>query len=425
MRPGLIIVLKSVRVLLRLVLHRFGEDRCLQVAGNLTFTSLLALVPLFTIAFALFTAFPMFEDWSNAFKVFLLTALVPEVSGKIITVYMQQFADSAAKLTAIGLIFLAVTALALMLSIERVFNVIWRVPAPRPVLQRLMIYWAALTIGPLLIGASLSLTSWLVTQSMSVAADVKELHTVLLKTVPIILNVVAFALLYVIIPNRKVAIKDALIGGVAAAVAFELMKRAFGLYVQLFPTYALIYGAFATVPIFLLWIYLSWIVILFGAVVVAVMPRWRMGGMVQEEAPGERFFLALKVIEILFGEHGTAQTLSTAQIATDAGLSEEDAEQLLERMQHEGWVRRVSTAGWVLARDLATLSVLDVYCSFVLRGRPQGEPSDLARVVGELMQAGDERLSVSIRSLLDARRKETQTSVPGRADLPSRPDLAP
>jgi len=425
MRPNLNTVLKSSRVLLRLVLNRFGEDRCLQVAGNLTFTSLLALVPLFTIAFALFTAFPVFEDWSNAFKVFLLTALVPEMGGKIITVYMQQFADNAAKLTAIGLIFLAATALALMLSIERVFNVIWRVRAPRPVVQRLLVYWAALTVGPLLIGASLSLTSWLVTHSMSVAADVKELQTFLLKTVPIILNVVAFALLYAVIPNRKVLLKDALIGGVAAAIAFELMKRAFGLYVQLFPTYALIYGAFATVPIFLLWIYLSWIVILFGAVVVAVLPRWRMGGMVQEEVPGARFFLTLKLIEILFGEHGTAQTSSAAQIAAVAGISEEETEQLLERMHQEGWVRHVAPAGWVLTRDLATLSVLDVYRLFVLRGRPQGEASsDLARAVGELVQASDGRLSVSIRSLLDARRNQTQTSVPGSADMPSRPDLA-
>ena len=423
MHPRLIIVLKSVRVLLRLVLHRFGEDRCLQVAGNLTFTSLLALVPLFTIAFALFTAFPVFEDWSNAFKVFLLTALVPEVGGKIITVYMQQFADNAAKLTAIGLIFLAVTALALMLSIERVFNVIWRVRASRPVLQRLLIFWAALTVGPLLIGASLSLTSWLVTQSMSVAADVKELHTVLLKTVPVMLNVVAFALLYVVIPNRKVAYQDALIGGVAAAVAFELMKRAFGLYVQLFPTYALIYGAFATVPIFLLWIYLSWIVILFGAEVVAVLPRWRIGAMVREPAPGARFFLALNLIEILFGEHGTERAPSTAQIAVAAGISEEESEQLLEPMEQEGWVRRVSPAGWVLGRDLATLSVLDVYRLFAFRGWPQGEPkSDLGRVVGELMQAGDERLSVSIRSLLDARKQESQTD---EVDLRSCPDLAP
>jgi membrane protein len=306
-----------------------------------------------------------------------------------------------------------------------VFNVIWRVRASRPVVQRLLIFWAALTVGPLLIGASLSLTSWMVTQSMSVAADVKELHTVLLKTVPIMLNVVAFALLYIVIPNRKVALKDALIGGVAAAVAFELMKRAFGLYVQLFPTYALIYGAFATVPIFLLWIYLSWIVILFGAVVVAVLPRWRMGGMVQEEVPGARFFLALKVFEILFDEQGRTQTPGTAQIATGAEISEEETEQLLERMYQEGWVRRVSPAGWVLGRDLATLNVLDVYRLFVLREGLHGEANgDLAGVVGELMQAGDERLSVSIRALLDARRKENQTSMPGRADPPSHPDLA-
>ena len=423
MRPRLNTLLKSVRVLLRLVLNRFGEDRCLQVAGNLTFTTLLALVPLLTIAFALFTAFPVFEDWSNAFKVFLLTTLVPEMGGKIITVYMQQFADNAAKLTAIGLIFLAFTALALMLTIERVFNVIWRVRQPRSVLRRLVIFWAALSVGPLLIGASLSLTSWLVTQSMSVATEVKGLHTFLLKTAPIMLNVAAFALLYLVIPNRRVALKDALIGGAAAAVAFELMKRAFGLYVQLFPTYALIYGAFATVPIFLLWIYLSWTVILFGAVVVAVLPRWRMGGAAQDDTPGLQFFLALKLLEILFREHGAAQTPSTTRLATIAGTSEEETEHVLERMHHAGWIRRVQPACWVLGRDLTTLRVLDVYRSFALRGWPQGDVnSDLARAVGELMQGSDERLGVSIRSLLDSPGNKVQASAPGGADAPSRSD---
>jgi membrane protein len=114
--------------LLRRIAARFMQDQCAQVAGNLTFTTLLALVPLFTIAFTLFAAFPVFEDWSNAFKAFLLTTLVPEVSGKVITVYMQQFADNAGKLTAVGLVFLAITALMLMASIEQVFNHIWRAP---------------------------------------------------------------------------------------------------------------------------------------------------------------------------------------------------------------------------------------------------------------------------------------------------------
>ena len=404
MPSSLSTLLRSVRVLLRLVLVRFREDRCFQVAGELTFTTLLAFVPLFTIAFALFAAFPVFEDWSNAFKVFLLTTLVPEMGGKIITVYMQQFADNAAKLTVLGLVFLAVTALALMLTIERVFNAIWRVPRPRPIAQRLIIYWAALTLGPILIGASLSLTSWLVTQSMSLAADTKDLQTFLLKTVPILLNVAAFGLLYLLIPNRRVLIRDALAGGAAAALAFEVMKRGFALYIQLVPTYALIYGAFATLPIFLLWIHLSWVVVLFGAVVVAVLPRWRLGAVEQEERPGTQLFRALDLIEALYRQQALSIAPGTARLAALSAMSEEEADQLLERMRGEGWVRRVDSGGWVLGKDLETLRLADLYRVFVLTAQPVKQNTRaLAREVGRVLSELNVRLDVSLRSLIESK----------------------
>jgi membrane protein len=344
----------------------------------------------------------VFEDWSNAFKVFLLTTLVPEMGGKIITVYMQQFADNAAKLTVIGLVFLAVTALALMVTIERVFNVIWRVPRPRPIAQRLIIYWAALTLGPILIGASLSLTSWLVTQSMSMTADTKDLHTFLLKTVPILLNVAAFGLLYFLIPNRRVALKDALIGGAAAAIAFELMKRLFALYIQLVPTYALIYGAFATLPIFLLWIHMSWVVILFGAVVVAVLPRWRLGMLEREEPPGAQLYRALGVIEVLAGQQALAQAPGTTRLAALSGVSEEETEPLLERMHGLGWVRRVDSGGWILGRDLATLRVGDFYRAFVMDAQPAEQSGILGREADKLLRDFHDRLDVSLRSLIES-----------------------
>ena len=396
---------RSARVLLRLVVTRFNEDRCLQVAGELTFTTLLALVPLFTIAFAVFAAFPVFEDWLNAFKVFLLTTLVPEMGGKVITVYMQEFADNAAKLTVIGIIFLTATALALMHTIERVFNLIWRVPRPRPITQRLMIYWAALTLGPILIGASLSLTSWLVTQSITMTRETKDLQTLLLKTVPMGLNIAAFALFYFLIPNRRVALKDALIGGAVAATSFELMKRGFALYIQLVPTYALIYGAFATLPIFLLWIHLSWIVVLFGAVVVAVLPRWRMGALEQEARPGEQLFRALNVMEVLFQQQAVSQAPSAPRIAALCAISEEDTEQLLERMRAQGWVRRADGGGWLLSRDLSTIRVSDLYRTFVLAAQVDGSrDGTFTREVGELLRSLNASLDVSLRALIDARR---------------------
>jgi len=356
----------SARRLTRLVAARFEEERCVQVAGNLTFTTLLALVPLFTIAFTLFAAFPVFEDWSNAFKIFLLTTLVPEVGGKVITLYMQQFADNAARLTAVGLIFLAVTSLLLLLSIERVFNVIWRARRPRLVVQRLVIYWTIITVGPLLIGASLSITSWLVTQSMRSVGGAQDTHDLLLRIVPVLLNGAAFALLYLTVPNKRVRVKDALSGGIAAALLFELMKQGFGLYVRLFPTYDLIYGTFATIPIFLLWLYLSWLVILLGAVFVSVLPQWRLGVEKSGARGDTAFFRALRLIEVLYAARRKNETPSAARLGVLSGMLEETADTLLEAMESKGWVRRVEPVGWILALELADLLLADVYRLFSL-----------------------------------------------------------
>ena len=420
MHPRLDSALKRSHDLTRLIAARFAQDRCVQVAGNLTFTTLLALVPLFTIALTLFAAFPVFEDWSNAFKVFLLTTLVPEVSGKVITVYMQQFANNAAKLTALGLVFLAVTALMLMVSIERVFNGIWRARRPRSIVHRLVIYWTTITVGPLLIGASLSLTSWLVTQSMLSVSAVRGVQELLLKVLPVVLNGAAFALLYLMIPNRRVLVKDALVGGMTAALGFELMKRGFGVYVVLFPSYDLIYGTFATIPIFLLWIYLSWLVVLLGAVVVASLPLWRLGARRGQLGDGSALFRALDLIDSLHLARKQSQTPTVPQLVARTGIAEEEVEQLLETMHGPGWIRRVEPAGWVLARDLATLRLREVYRLFAVRAHTH-QPGDgvLVRAASDLLLELEQALDVPLDRLLattdELSGAERSPSLPRRA----------
>lgn len=392
-------VLASVSRLVRLVFARFGEDRCVQVAGSLTFTTLLALVPLVAIAVTLIAAFPVFEQWSNEIKIFILLNFVPEAGGRIITGYMQQFADNATRLTAVGILFLVVTALLLMVTIERVFNVIWRVRRERPVLNRLVIYWAALTVGPLLIGASLSLTSWFLSYSMGLARAVPGGDSMLLGIVPVVLNALAFAFLYLTLPNRRIRTGDALIGGLTAAIAFELMKLGFGLYVKSVPTYAAVYGTFATVPIFLLWIFLSWTVVLFGAVVVAVLPRWRIGADLAEAVPGRRFYRVLRVLRVLQLAHRRGETPTTPAVARAAVLSEEDAEETLTRVEAQGWASRVLSGGWTLVRDLGTLSAAEVYRAFVFRTQPEpsGDPAmdgdieSVARMVSARVEADLDR----------------------------------
>jgi len=260
--------------LLRILGRRFVEDRCMQVASSLTFTTLLALVPIITVALTVVSAFPVFGSLIDQLHNFVVQNLLPR-SADAITTYTQQFSKNAAHLTAAGVVILGVTALMLLFTIEGAFNVIWRVPRPRPLLRRVLVYSTVLTIGPLLIGASLSVTSYLITLSLGLVEEVPGARSALLRFTPLALTSAAFALLYFTLPKCPVLKRDAATGGIAAGAGFEIMKLGFGFYVTQFPTYTVVYGAFAAVPIFLLWIYLSWLIIIGGAVLVAVIPEWR------------------------------------------------------------------------------------------------------------------------------------------------------
>ncbi|MGC2047167.1 MAG: YihY family inner membrane protein, partial [Gallionella sp.] len=176
----------------------------------MTFTTLLSLVPLMTIALTMFSAFPVFEDFSAQIKAYLLNNLMPETAGVVITQYMQQFTESAARLTTVGIGFLVLTALSMMMTIDRAFNVIWRVARPRPLVKRLVVYWAVLTLAPLLVGASLSLTSWLVGLSMGYAKHIPQFGIGVLKILPVLFAMLAFALLFRLVPNRYVPRSHAL-----------------------------------------------------------------------------------------------------------------------------------------------------------------------------------------------------------------------
>ena len=260
--------------LTRIVMRRFNEDRCMQIASSLTFTSLLAIVPVVTVAVTVIAAFPFFAQLTAALQVFILQNLMP-ASAEAVASYTQQFSTNAEKLTAVGIAFLVLTAIMLLLTIDRAFNHIWRVRKPRPVVQRWLVYSAVITAGPVLIGASLTLTSWLVGEAVGLVSGLPGAGVALLTVVPFVLTSLALALLYAAMPNRRVALGDAAAGGFLAGISFELMKRAFALYISYFPTYTVVYGAFATFPLFLMWIYLSWLVVISGAVFVASLPEWR------------------------------------------------------------------------------------------------------------------------------------------------------
>ena len=346
------------------VARRFEEDHCMQIASSLTFTTLLSLVPLATVALTLIAAFPVFREMNETFEQFVLDNLMPD-SAEMIGNYTEQFRANAAKLTTVGLALLTATAVMLMVTIERAFNQIWRVSRPRPVLQRAIIYWTLLTVGPVLVGASLSLTSWLVSLSLGLVSDIPGAGVVLLKTIPVVLTSLALALLYLTMPNRRIVLRDALIGGVLAGLVFEATKRGFAWYISQFPTYKLVYGAFASVPVFLLWIYISWLIMVLGAVVVATLPEWRARSGRGTAAPGADFLDAIRILHVLWQAHRQGAVVRMAALHASVAVGVERIEALLETMMAAAWVSRAAADGWVLNRDPAAITLEQIYRLFV------------------------------------------------------------
>lgn len=402
--------LTDFRHLLHFISARFVQDRCAEMAANLTFTTLLSLVPLLAIALSIFSAFPVFDDFSGQIKSFVLSNMMPETGGKMISRYMEQFAESAAKLTAAGIVFLGLTAMLMMHSIEQAFNTIWRVSRPRPLMQRVLIYWAVLTLAPLLIGGSLSLTSWLVGMSAGYAKQIPALGVVLLKVVPVLLTTVAFSSLFRIVPNRHVPLRHAIIGGVVASIAFESMNRAFGYYIAHFGTYKLVYGAFASIPIFLLWIYLCWFTILLGALIAASLSHWRSGS-ARQELPAMQLYLALRILRKMNeGMHsGQVQTLSALSRQLCIGF--DALEQILDKLAQANVVRRLAGNGWAMIRDAEHVQLAQLYRLFVFDPASLAEHHDDATIRAWLETQGvADETGLTLHDLLAANKSDATSN---------------
>jgi membrane protein len=330
--------LRKLPGFLRFVFRRWSEDRCPQIAGSLTYTTLLALVPMFAIAVAMLSALPFFEDVMVQIKVFLLLNLLPEIAYTIITVYMEQFARNAARLTTVGIGVLFVMAIALMFTIDRSLNAIWRVAHARPYWVSVIGYAVLLVSAPLLIGVSMSMTTYLVTLSLRFASVPPEAGSILIRAVPATMSAIAFFLLFRIIPHRHVPWRHALVGGAVSAVLFEVAKELFAAYVRYAPAYHLIYGTFALVPIFLIWVYLSWLVVLFGAELTASLEFWEGGRWKRATTVDVRFREAVAVGRRLVEARGEA--IAFERLRMDTGIPKRELEDTLERLAQSGMVKR-------------------------------------------------------------------------------------
>lgn len=371
----------ELRDLFRFAARRLDEERLPQVAGSLTFTTILALVPMLTIALAIFTVFPLFSTFRASLEEYFVHNLMPRGVANTILDYLNQFATKSARLSAVGGVALIVTSVLTMSTVDHVFNRIWRVKTQRPWIHRVLVYWAIITLGPLLIGISITVTSYLsaAANGLVVSWIGRWFYTLL----SVSLTTGAFTLLYVAVPNQRVDWRDAIWGGLLAGIAFEIAKRVFAAYILKFPTYTMVYGALAALPIFLLWIYMLWMITLMGALLAAALPVVKYERWWHVPAPGSAFVDAMAVLEVLHQARlrGSSAAVDAAQIRRATRLGFDESESLLQQMVEAGWVGRVQTEmparsqwgrkvlisvdGWILLANAEVLKLADVYRMFV------------------------------------------------------------
>jgi membrane protein len=316
---------------LRFVLKRWADDRCPQIAGSLTYTTLLAVFPMFGAVVAVLSQSPIFEDVISSIKIWLLLNFVPEIAGRIITVYMGDVVQHATRLTYFGLGVVLVLAMWTMLQMDRSFNTIWRVKGRHSrLILRLLSYVAILVVGPLLLLASVTLTTYMLALSDDVPAWASYAHGIFLHAVPLLMSMAAFFFLYRIVPTPSVPWRHALLGSAVAAILFEAAKQVFGYAVRHSPTYGIAYGAFAAFPVFLIWLYISWMVTLFGAELTASAAYWHGNHWKHAEAPSVRFREALAVTQALIAAGSSGMKFREVQEATR--LPPRELEQTLEQM---------------------------------------------------------------------------------------------
>lgn len=324
---------------------RFREDHMGLTASSLTFTTSIALVPFFTVALAIFTAFPMFSKLQGALQAWLVQSLIPDNIARQVLGYLTQFSRQANKLGIAGLAVLLVTAIALILTIDRTLNGIWRVKKARPLTQRVLIYWAAITLGPLLLAASLAVTSYVLSASGGLVGALPVSLRFLLSILQFFLVAGGMAAMYRYVPNTYVKWAHAWVGGLFVAAGIEVAKRVLSLYLGAVPTYSLVYGAFATLPILLVWIYVSWVIVLMGAVIAAYLPSLLAGVARRGSAHGWYFQLAIETLQQLHQALATPRRgLSASQLAERLQVDGLQLEPVLETLVALDWVGQLNEA---------------------------------------------------------------------------------
>ncbi|MEK9832813.1 MAG: YihY family inner membrane protein [Rhodospirillaceae bacterium] len=395
----------------RTVVRRFSKDRVLVAAASLSYTSLLAIVPLFAIAFSVMMAFPVFDGMTQQLLSIVLSYTAPHVGGELET-YVDRFVSNTSELTTLGVVWLAVTAVMLLSTIEAAFNAIWRIEKSRPLGMRLIAYWTTLTLGPLLLGTGLSVsTAFAMNSFMPLGLDFGVVRNFFLRMLPFLFAVGGFAILYLALPNRRVVVRYALLGALVAGILFEALKALFGVYIQNAGTFESVYGSLAALPVFLIWMYLVWAVVLFGAIVAATRPEWVAARRAEEFGPltpSRALLRALQTIGCLLAASRTSTPVGEDRLLDVTGGDGAGLGLVLARLQDSGFVARTDDDRPVLIRDLDGVSVADLYLAL---GYGPGAPfldededprwtEPLAALIDAYNRARDETMGTLVKDLI-------------------------
>ncbi|WP_438696055.1 virulence factor BrkB family protein [Vibrio marinisediminis] len=254
----------------RYLLARMLHDRVNVNAGYLAYITLLSIVPMLTVLLSVLSSFSIFANVGNIIQDFVITHFVP-TAGDVVKSALLEFIGNTGKMTAVGGAFLFVAAVMLISNIDKNLNYIWRVKKKRRAVFSFSMYWMILTLGPILVGASIAVTSYVTSLTVMDNQVLSSAYQLVLRWLPLLLSFFAFVGLYMLVPNKKVRLSHAMVGALVAALLFELSKKGFAAYITQFPSYQLIYGALATIPILFIWVYLCWLIVLVGAEVTAAL----------------------------------------------------------------------------------------------------------------------------------------------------------
>ncbi len=393
------------------VLRRFTEGRCLRMAAGLSYTSLLAIVPLTAIAFAMLAAFPAFEGVREEAQDVLFSNFLPE-SASALRGYLDTFVANTSTLSTFGIVGLALTAILLLGAIEADMNAIFRVSRPRALAPRLLVFWALITLGPLLFGASFTLTTYFFAATRFMGVDVLAgPFGSLAGLAPTAILVLMLAGAYLVVPNRPVSLRAALYGGAFAGIAFSLLRQVFHWYVATFPAYQTMYGAVSVVPIFLVYMYLSWTVVLLGAVLTAALDEWRRAGglaVLAGDRSSRRLVTALKVLSRMHQLSQDGHAASRFDLLRTAGVGDIQLETVLRALEGRRYVTETRRGRWVLSRDMGTVTLHDLYLALGLGVEDEELPTTgdawvrrLRACLDQARQNNRQALDVSLRELLE------------------------